>query len=517
MYNSGFLVVDISPANKETNVSINKGIEVKFSFDMLVDTITASTMVLSKVNGATVDTKIIYDRKARTAYIKPVSLFEKGVQYRLTVVGGLDGIMAVTGSILPENKVYQFTTTNDVSVSTPSHLTAKVKSGRVTLNWLTPDAYNPDKDLEYKPYISTSALDPDTDPGAVLWPLQGDALGQVKGTSIEATRVLPEGTYCAYLHAVNGTSKSAWVKEQFIVEGAAVNPPSAPSFPMNGFIFEVHATYPEADSVGLSADGIKILFTEDIDVSTISTSSVYIVKAVKPKALSILDLMTKYSPAKSIDFTIGDFEQPNLLSLNVDLDSLEANTEYTVLIREGVKSVSGSSLGEAYSLSFISRYTPLFGDAERIRDDIKIFLRNVSDRVLYRYMHDVSLTALDTVSRVISPFNEANFLSDPPRYVDEYVRYQVGYDLVVNAIVQETSGIGSSRTLGDLTIQPNQNISQVNQILANLKARIKRWEDELHGHHNRGYAKPTTAVKSETGGVYPDFLTRTELVDPSEG
>jgi hypothetical protein len=516
LFNSGFLVVEVSPVNNEINVPINTPVVIRFSFDMIEETISASSLLFTKVNGPTVAASVSYDRRTRSAFVEPIADLEKGVQYRLTIVGGEDGISSITGNQLPENLMYEFQTTYDVSVTSPSALSATVLNGYVTLNWLTPSSYNNAKELSYKVYISTSSLDPDQDPASVLWPMISDNLADIKGTTINVGRSLGEGAYYAYVRAINGTANSPYIQYQFLIDA----PPEAGG-PVNtgpsGIVFEVNATYPETDSVNVSPDSIKILFTEELDMNTVSKSTVYIVKAVKPKTLNLLDFMTKFAPSKAIDFTIDSPTVLNLISLTIDPEIIEPNTEYTVIIRETVKSISGIALGEAHCWSFMSLYSPMFGDAERIRDDIKIFLRNVSDKVLYRYMYDATLTALDVVSTVISPFIQETFVANPPRYIGEYVRFQVGYDLVVNAIIQETNGIGSSRTLGDLTVQPNQNISQVNDILANLKSRIKPWEDQLHGHHNRGYAKPTTAVKGETGAVYPDFLTRTELADPSEG
>lgn len=518
MYNPGFLVVEIAPANNETNVPLNTDVRVKFSFDMIATTISTSTMLFNKVNGPSIPVAVSYDRATRTAIVKPTANLEQGTQYRLTIVGGNQGVTTITGEAMPSNKTYEFLTAHDVSVSLPGSLTASITDGYVTLSWLAPASYNADKELKYKVAISTSSLDPVADPGAVIWPLPSDSLADITGLTVNTSRALPVGRYYAYVAAVNGTTTSSYAQSQFLIEPQeSVDIPAAPDGTPIGTMFEVHVTYPEADTANITPDGIKILFTTDVDMGTISKSTFYVIKAAKPKSLTILDLMTKFAPDKAIPATLDVPAATNLISLSFDPETIEQNSEYTVILRETVKSTDGQSLGEAYIWSFTSTYSPLFGDAERIRDDIKVFIRNVPDKVLYRYMYDVSLNALDVVSTVDDLYNEETYIANPPRYLGEYVRFQVGYDLVVNAITQEISGIGSSRTLGDLTIQPNQNISQVNQMLQNLKDRIKRWEDELHGYHNRGYAKPGAAVRGESVETYPDYLTRTELSDPAEG
>jgi hypothetical protein len=512
LYNSGFFLVEISPANKEEGVVLNGTISIRFSTDIKADSLSPSTLILRKVNGSAIQTNISYERGLKTVFIKPQTILEPGTQYQLEIVGGEHGILTITDVKLADTKLYEFTTAYASSLSSPLNLMVNNLNSYLSLSWQKPTYFNPATPIHYKIAISTSALDPDLDPGAVVWPLQGDQLNTIEGLLVNVNRPLEPNNYYAYVVAETKDHKSAWISYQFLVDSAS---PSGSSS-NDAFLFEVSATYPEPDSVNIVPEDIKILFTDELNLESVSSSSVYVVKAPKPKSINMIDLLTKFSPAKALSAVI-DTPMPNLISIVIDTTALEPNTEYTVVLRETIKSTSGSMLGEAYFFSFVSSYSPLFGDAERIRDDVKIFLQNVPDRVLYKYMHEASLTVLDVVSTVISPYIEEDFLANTPRYAGEYVRFQVGYDLVVNAMVAEMNGIGSLKTLGDLTVQPNQNISQVNEILKNLKSRIKPWEDKLHGHNNRGYAKPTVAIRGESAEAYPDFLTRSELTDPDEG
>jgi hypothetical protein len=128
-------------------------------------------------------------------------------------------------------------------------------------------------------------------------------------------------------------------------------------------------------------------------------------------------------------------------------------------------------------------------------------------------MADVSQYAYNIVSQV-DGFSEEDYSGGKaPYYVHQYVRYQSAYDLLLNAYIQQSSGSGKSISLGDLSVDGSSDMADITALLGSFKNRIKTWEDQLHGHHNRGYAKPTTVVKGETGSPYPDFLTRAEFVE----
>jgi hypothetical protein len=119
--------------------------------------------------------------------------------------------------------------------------------------------------------------------------------------------------------------------------------------------------------------------------------------------------------------------------------------------------------------------------------------------------------------------NTDNFLASDyadgkaPYYIHQYVRYRTSYDLLLNSQLHSKTGTDFTKEvkLGDLTIQKEQagGSASISGILSGLQEKIKIYLDELHGHHNRGYAKPAVAVRGENIEAYPDFLTRAEFSD----
>lgn len=508
VYNNSFLVVEVRPANNEKSVPINTTVTVRFIEAMKQGTVEAG-ITLNKVNGVAIPATVVYEPTTKTATLTPNALLEKSTQYRIIVEGTASGVQTVTNGYLPGNKIYEFTTTEDMIVSPPKSLEVHNNGGRIT--WVQPDQFDPLLPLTYEVYISTSSLDPVADPGGIVWPQVDDAVGPVDGLAVNTTAALADGNYYAYVRAKNSSSTSAWTQVQFLITtstsgGGGGGGPTSPSA-----LFEVRATYPKADAINITPASIKILFTANLDYTTVTPDSVYIIKAAKPDSLSIIDLMMDFSPTNSINFTIDAMTTPNLISLTIPADTFENSSEYTVIVRETIKDTDGNALGETYFWSFFTVLTPFYGDPQRVREDLGMFLRNIPDTVLYKYMHDVSIIAYDIVSTQ-DGFNAATFEENVPHYVHEYVRFQTGYDLLVNAFLEKSSGLGSMRILGDLTIDTSRSQNS-SAILSNFKDRIKYWLDLLHGHHNRGYAKPTVAVKGESVEPYPDFFSRTTLKD----
>ena len=501
---NNYLVIGVNPSNHETNVDISISIKITFAKHMDVSTLTTSNLVLRKVNGSIVTCSIAYDSDRLQVTLQPQVNLENGTQYELQIVGGENGIKSITGDYLAADRFYEFTTSYQVSLSPPTSLNVTVDNGYPTVTWSQPVQYNPALPLTYEVKISTSS-----DPLApAIWPGQGD-VNKTGATILNVPKKLEEGNYYAYVRAENSEGISDWASFQFAVVNTTT-PPSGEE-PNPGFVFEVVETYPKRDAVDITPEKIYILFSDNVDETTIHENTVYIVKGGKEN-LSYFDFLTDYSPSKKVNATIDPITSPtNMVSITPATGALEDDAEYTVVIRETVKDKNGSALGAAYYWSFMTKFTRLYGDPEMIRSDIGSFVINLSDKMIYKRLRDISQYAYDVVSQR-DDFNASDYENGKaPYYVHKYVSYQAAYDLILNGYLQQSSGMGSSVSLGDLTVDKKSGEVNITSILEELKRRMKPWEDLLHGHHNRGYAKPTIAVKGETGAPYPEFLTRTEF------
>lgn len=510
MFPNSFLVIGVNPAHNEQGVPVNVSLSIEFSTDMDTDSISTSNIILKVVNGAEVNGYAIdYINVHRRAIITLAEDLEPGVSYELRVEGGEDGVSSITGDYLPETKSFRFTTSYLTSITAPQNLSVSISNGYPTVTWDVPAEYDPTKEPTYEVRISTSS-----DPLSVdIWPASGD-INTLMGTTLNVPKKLPEGPYYAHVKAANEDGVSDWATAAFAVEAEVIEP--TPSEPSDGGgvtadSFYVSDVYPKHGSVDITPENIIIAFVGSLDESTITSDSVYVVpKWTDGIDLTPMHLMTEYAPSKGVLSTY-DTSMDGYVKV---IAELQPDTEYTLVIDGSkIKDTNGTPLGGIEYRSFVSEYTKLYGDPELVREDITTFIRSVSDRILYKYLHDNSVHAYEIVSQT-DGFNAEDYESGKaPYYLHQYVRFQTAYDLLLNGYIRQSSGSGSSISLGDLSVDKSSEQADITSMLQNFKDRIKPWLDAIHGHNNRGYAKPIVAVKGENGAPYPEPMTRAEFAE----
>lgn len=276
-------------------------------------------------------------------------------------------------------------------------------------------------------------------------------------------------------------------------------------------LIEVVDTYPKDNSVHVEPKTIKVLLTSPINPSSVTHESVYLIKKRKPTELNIIDLMTEYSPSNSVLTEVNNAitmeNNDTMISIQITEDLLEPNTEYTLIVRESITDGT-STLGIPYMTSFYTTFTPLYADPLAMRESMKTFFSSVTDIAMYRRIREASIEARDIVTKRDATIDLEIAV---PYYMEQYVTHKAVYELAVNAYLQDSKTSSGDRSLGDLSIGAGEEAKDVTKLLRDLKGRIKPWLDQLHGHNNRGYAKPAVAVRGENIEVYPDFLDKTEF------
>jgi hypothetical protein len=510
---NNYLVIGVNPSNNETNVSVNTEVVVTFSQYMDASTITSSNVVLKEVNGDIVISSVKYDSTSMTATLIPnyssqLGMAEQslnpGKEYEITVVGGTTGVKTITGDYMGVSRTYQFTTAYVSGISVPQDITVVVNDGYPTVSWIQPKSYDISTALTYEVMVSTS-----NDPlVAPVWPSAGD-INKVSTTVLNVPKKFSDGNYYAYVRAINGDQTSDWVSSQFNVQ-TAVTPTPSPGGSAGGgdiFSFDVADTYPRRDDADIMPEQILIVFSSDVDPTTVNNGTVYIVKKQDKATLSLVDFMTDYAPAKAVAATIAPIVTPNVVVLTA---TLEQDAEYTVIVRESVKSSTGASLGIAYHWSFVTTYSTLYGDADLVRQDLGSFAGSTSDKLLYAYLNESSKYAYQIVSNAQN-FDANNYKDGAAPYeVHQYVRFRTAYDLLLNSQMRSGGGGATQAvTLGDLTVtKAADQAGSISGILAELQSKMKLYMDLMQGQHNRGYAKPLVAIRGENVEAYPSYMTR---------
>lgn len=110
-----YLVVGVTPAHNETSIPTQSVVEILFLEAMDADSITPMTIYLQDTStGGTVPSSLEYDPKPKKAILTPTSPLKSLTKYRLTVLGGANGIRSILSKALLDPKFYEFTTMEEV-------------------------------------------------------------------------------------------------------------------------------------------------------------------------------------------------------------------------------------------------------------------------------------------------------------------------------------------------------------------------------------------------------------------
>jgi hypothetical protein len=223
---------------------------------------------------------------------------------------------------------------------------------------------------------------------------------------------------------------------------------------------EIDELVPEAyeSNVSVSATGLHIDFSADIDPSTVTTTSVKIEQA---PVLGIIDYYaTIVDPASSTVPTLGvqdsatDFTPPTgelrvegdkvVFEIDPAADFLH-NTEVHVTISTDVASTTGASLSSETEYFFTTEYFPLFVGASFLRTELGPSIATLTDDTLNRIIHKNSIEAWEMSGQGIS-------LERPTWWARKWVICKSILDILGVLLLTSDLQAGQSKTLGDLSI-----------------------------------------------------------------
>lgn len=514
---NSFLVLGVVPANNEQQVPVNTSIRISFSKHMDTSTLTETNIKFRKVNGENIPYTFDYNRDTYQLLLKPVSFLEGNVQYQVELIGGTSGIKSVTGDYTT-TRTYEFNTVLTKSVSQPRNLVLTQSGSRISAKWDIPTVFTEGEEILYDIRVSAS-----NDPGnPAIWPATDVSSIEVGSEqSIAETSIsIPydfelKRNYYVMVRAVTTSSTGDWTVSQMYLEDVVVDVPpigngTEPPAPIIEQI-EVVEVYPTQGSL-IEDNKVFVIFSDELDV--LPDDALYVVQAPYKAQLSMMDVLTKYAPEKAIAGTLSVLEMVGTTTQAlqwVPTENLELEKEYTVVISKNLKGKNSDALGVSVTHGFRTPWVRLYGDIKIIKESLGDFGAYISDSFIYDSMNVNTKFAYDTVSNTasfeLSEYQEGN----APYYIHQYVNLQTAYDVLLNTVASSGGSSKEDIKLGLLEVSKESNGSNAVKALSKFKLEIKPWLDMVHGHRNRGYAKPGGTVKGERGAAYPEFLTRTEL------
>jgi hypothetical protein len=501
-----FLVLGVVPANNEQGVAINAPIVITFSKAMDVNTLTDTNINLRKINGEYVPYKQNYSYDTYQLTLNPESLLDGNTAYQVEIIGGANGVKSITGDYTV-TRDYEFTTILTKSISNPQNLILSQDGTRISATWAAPAVLNDTEPVTYNVRVSASndAL------SSYLWPELpiGTEYNQAE-TSLEVPKDFEYSrNYYVYIQAVSTSDVSDWTIAQIYLSEPVKDTSSSID---SGSVFieqiEILEVYPTQGGI-IQDDMVFVALSDSLD--SLPSNAVYVVQAPYKEKLSLIDLLTVYSPNKAVQGTVSVVAGNDSIIQWAAATSLPTNKEYVIIVSKDIKGLNTDTLGVPASYGFRSPYDRLYGDIKAIKERLGDIAEGIKDSYLYSLMHTNTLFAYQTVSNT-STFTLSDYTSvDAPYYIHQYVTLQTVYDAMLNVVANSGGTSAETYQLNYFHVQKQFDVASTITLMNAVKGEIKPWLDMVHGQNNRGYAKPTGAIKGEAIESYPDYVIRSTL------
>lgn len=559
-----FLVLGVDPTTNEANVPVDKKIVVSFAKPMSLATLNSNTIRLKKVNGEYVSYEGKYDHRSKEYTITPSKKLENGIQYQVIVVGGEEGVLSVDDNYLSATATYEFTTKVEKG-SLPKIANLKLKQdylfihaewemsshvdGSTTLPSSFPiklghidPSYPLTDDYDIKFYVKLShSKDPEA---SGVWPDTYQEGITISGSFFIPYKAEENKHYYVHVQGRVGDRKTNWVTSQIFIEefgsntgegGSVVDPdegdgannPPTEVTPPSLNQLEVVDYGPKNDEI-ITPHEFIVVFNKELKTieeepekdTPLHDEWIYIVEGPRKDNLSLFDLRGRYSYASSIGGkAYVDEDNKNMLVLSLEGVELAHDRPYTVVLSKETETNEGEKIGYTQVFGFTTEPEHFYGDFEHIKTSLGSYDVFPSDQFIQKLMKKYSQYVYDvwSIQTTFTP-------NEIPYYIHEYVNTQAMIDGFISTGISSKMGSngGGSFTLGDLSISKGSGGGSSSEddsglsmyrILEQLKEQLQYWEDLIHGHNNRGYAKPGATVKGEGVSPYPEYLTRSTLVE----
>lgn len=201
----------------------------------------------------------------------------------------------------------------------------------------------------------------------------------------------------------------------------------------------------------------------------------------------------------------------NMLIITPD-EAIENNYQYEIRLKD-FHSADGKSVLDNYTYKVVTKLTPAYCKVSDVAVLVDTF--GVKESVVLYYIREASKYC-DYIMEVSGSSSAAatdeNGVSFPMR---EFVKTKCMIDCLLKAYVAKAAGSGIKGTLGEISFENTEKYAtSINDLLDDLYARLKKWEDALRGYELEGRAAPVFATKAKEASS-SDTAVFTDIVNDS--
>jgi hypothetical protein len=163
------------------------------------------------------------------------------------------------------------------------------------------------------------------------------------------------------------------------------------------------------------------------------------------------------------------------------------NSIYEITLKN-IKDLNGNTITKTFTL--YTKLSPIFSDINAVKSLIADI--GVPDTTILYNIREASKYAEYIKGGKIDE-------NDIPFEVTQFVKYRAAHECLLNFSVQESTTVGISGKVGDVTFADKETNRDISKLLKSFLDEVNKWMDGVKGYHNEGRAKMQTAVK----GYYP--------------
>lgn len=495
------LVSKVYPTQNAENIVLMPSIRIVFTESMKVDSLNENTIFLQKVNGEVIKLSYLYENITKTLELIPTSPLDQNTSYTLYVKKGAVGPMSIVQTEHDRLSSFTFRTQAETPSSaeaiTPSGVVVEASNGYISVSW---------NSVGQRTKVSLRSSEDDI--AKYIWPSNSDYAIQSTENKIDIPQKINPGSYYIWIkHELDKgeeTSSSTYIKKSIVIE----EEPPIP-LPTNPFNLNIVRTYPENNSIAKNLDKLAVVFSEDINLSSISHEDLQILDADTD------EFMAELFEIKSYEYTIPLTETPQKTLRIIPQFEFEAGKTYKLILSKNIHSSENPTvnLGESKTIQFTKIWEHFFASIESIRTILGNFSSSFDDvqisKVIAELSQQLYARFLGNTTSDSAKWKDSGI----PYYVVEYIKYKTAYMLVLNLVVKDTVGQSENIKLGDLQVEESASrSSELVDLLGLLKEEMEKWETPLESSAKAvTFAKMSSSIRAssnEYGATYPDHMTR---------
>jgi hypothetical protein len=458
----GPYVVTVTPKKHAEDVPTNAIVQLVLATDILnaqPDTLSAAIKVRAVDTGEDVPGTLSYG--AKTITFIPNGPWNTNTQYSVTYLAGI--LFDINGdSILTAYTTY-FTTAAAQSPSPPTLLAPAANSLTRQIPTLTWQSSGATHEVQIARDASFNVIIED--------------VPEFAGLSFTPVALDVECQYYWRVRAIDNGAHGEWSPVWTFYYGEPTPNGVAPSQYAGTAPFTVLSVTPQPGTTFVTDGRITATCSYAIDETSV------------PGSIAVhRSKITDDAAAQPTDVTISDVEcSGSTLSFTL-IGSIAQNYEYTVTLKDSLRSTDGLTLDEDTLWTFTGALMPHYTTVELVRLDIGPFIGQFSDYEISRIIHEVSKWADAIGEGEVTESNIQHFRC--------YTRYATAIKLLNRAIMDMATRQGDRVRLGDFDIGKDGSlVPDINMSMKDIRALMVECEARLRG--NKNMARPGVIHKGE--------------------